>query len=123
MGVECLPGRTGRGDGGQSEGTSRDAAQYGRGTQDPLTGLFEWYEFPEGFIDQVAGGEGLSLLTLLEQWPLIECDFQSEYGIRLGATDLSWREFRTRMTGLFATDSRIRRHFTDKSEPDEGGQP
>jgi hypothetical protein len=52
----------------------------------------------------------------------VVADFASEYGIRLGVTDLSWREFLSLLTGLLVADTRLYRHFAaDKS--DEGSQP
>ena len=121
MGVEHLPGSTGRRSGGQPGAETGDPLEAcGRGRKDPHTGLYEWYE---DVPDDIKGqGQGVSVLTLLEQWPLVECDFQSEYGIRLSTTDLSWREFLTRLTGLLIkTDTRLWRHFS--TETDEGSQP
>jgi hypothetical protein len=51
----------------------------------------------------------------------VVADFASEYGIRLAATDLSWREFVHYLTGLLACDSRLYRHFSTDDE-DGGGE-
>ena len=125
MGIGHPPGSTGRRPGGQSDDRAADAAQYGRGTQDPVTGLYEWYEFPEDFNPQGAGeGEGLTVVAVLEQWPLIMADFASEFGIRLHTeTDqtLTWAAFYAYLGGLFTADTRLSRHFAKDPEPD-GGQ-
>lgn len=52
---------------------------------------------------------------MLEQWPLVEADFQDTYGLDLGDKDLlkrrSWRWLKARLYGLLSADSRISRHF------------
>jgi len=126
LGIGYPPGSTGRRDGGHSGDRAADAVQYGRGTQDPVTGLFEWYEFPPDFDPQGNGeGEGVSVLTLFAQWPLVVADFASEYGIRLpNETDqsLTWSVFFAYLTGLMVADTRLSRHFAKDPEP-EGSQP
>ena len=89
----------------------------GRGNRDPVTGTFEWYEFPDGHAATQAEGSVVSILTLCDQWDLVVADFASEYRIRLAREPVSWPEFRTLLTGLLATDSRLWRHF----RRDEGG--
>lgn len=47
-------------------------------------------------------------------------DFASEYGVRLHReTDLSWAEFLPLLVGLMSCDSRVWRHFTARSKPNE----
>ena len=125
MGIGYPPGSTGRRTGGLSVDRAANAVEYGRGAQDPGTGLFEWYEFPEDFDPQGGGeGEGLTVLAVLDQWPLIVADFASEYGIRLpNETDqtLTWVAFFASLSGLFKADTRLSRHFAKDPEPD-GGQ-
>ncbi|QRV32101.1 hypothetical protein I6J39_17000 [Streptomyces californicus] len=52
---------------------------------------------------------------LLEQWALIEADFQQTYGIDLDTPGLmrarSWRWLKTRIYGLLSAETRINRHF------------
>ncbi|AQS72346.1 hypothetical protein B1H29_31650 [Streptomyces pactum] len=52
---------------------------------------------------------------MLEQWPLVEADFQDTYGLDLDTPGLlrerSWRWLCTRLYGLLSADSRISRHF------------
>jgi hypothetical protein len=51
----------------------------------------------------------------------VVADFASEYGIRLAATDLSWREFLSYLTGLLTKpDTRLWRHFS--TDTDEGSE-
>ena len=93
-----------------------ESEQYGRGERDPLTGLYEWYEFPPDFLEEDQA-QGISVLTLCEQWPLVVADFASEYGIRLATGEfVAWREFEALLTGLLAADTRLYRHFTSPTE-------
>lgn len=88
----------------------------GRGEYDPVTGLYEWYEggLPPASQAQ-RQGKRVTRTALLEQWPLVEADFQDTYGLDLDAPGLmrerSWRWFQTRLYGLLSADSRISRHF------------
>ena len=99
-------------------------AEYGRGERDPETGIFEWYDLPANHparrrVDDEGGTEGsVTILAVVEQWDLLVADFRSEYGIGLALGErIPWREFRPLVTGLFATDSRIARHFQPPARP------
>ena len=123
MGGRNLPGSTGRLDGGEPAAAQGIEAldQYGRGEKDPDTGLWEWYEdVPQ---ELGARATGFSLLALCERWDLLVADFASEYGIRVATAGLSWREFRSYLTGLLACDSRLRRHFAPEDYEPEKGAP
>lgn len=114
MGGGPRPGSTGRrSDGGQPESGVAGIEQYGRGQRDPASGLYEWYELPDGHSAAQAEGSTLSVLTLCEQWDLVVSDFASEYGIRLHVEDPTWAEFLTLVRGLLSTDSRLWRHFSE----------
>lgn len=115
MGGGDQPGSTGRRTGGPPGDPEADALeQYGRGTKDPLTGLYEWYE--DVSADLQGQGEGFSVLSLVENWPLIAADFASEYGIRLALPGLSWHEFSNLLTGLLTAETRTFRRFTADTE-------
>ncbi|MFB8772096.1 hypothetical protein [Streptomyces broussonetiae] len=50
----------------------------------------------------------------MEQWPLIEADLHSEYGIDASSGVLrqrSWRWLQVRILGLLCAETRLRRHF------------
>lgn len=86
-----------------------DPDEYGCGDYDPETGLYEWYEFPP----EVGDGPALTWRDLLSQWALIEADLQ-EVGVDVESgilADRSARWLRVRILGLFATQSRLWRHF------------
>jgi hypothetical protein len=117
VGVRHQPGSSGRLPGGQTEQLSGlDAiAQYGIGERDPLTGLYEAYDIPEGHAAQGGAEEGhpVTWTQLVEQWELIVADFTSEYGIDLRARrhTMPWRDFAIWAQGLMTADTRIARHF------------
>lgn len=60
---------------------------------------------------------------LLEQWPLVEADFQEVYGVDLNTPGLlqgrSWRWLKVRLYGLLSAECRTARHFA----PPEPKQP
>jgi hypothetical protein len=89
----------------------RGADRYGRGQRDEATGLYEWYEFPEG--EGPGVGEPVTWRAILARWGLIEADLHACYGIDLGEPDLlrarSWRWLRARIIGLLSADTRITR--------------
>lgn len=59
----------------------------------------------------------VSILALVEDWPLVVADFASEYGIRLAVTDMTWREFVSLLHGLLSTsESRLYRETKRKQE-------
>jgi hypothetical protein len=123
------PGSTGRRDGGQGdpdidpEARGLEAiARYGVGDPDPETGLFESYDLPEA-LTAGQGEGGIPVLTLLEQWDLIELDFSTVWGIRLSVDPITWREFKLRLSGLLSCDSRLSRHFAPNPELDPGETP
>jgi hypothetical protein len=93
--------------------------QYGRGERDPVTGLYEWYEFPEQIRRQRAG-EAVPWETLLTHWSLIEADLHSEYDIDVEDRQLmrhrSWRWLETRIVGLLAADTRLHRALAPPPE-------
>ncbi len=117
MGTGDGPGSDGRRHGGSgdgpaaADGTGEPAAgidEYGRGEYDPVTGLYEWYEIPEGHAAQ-ATGPSVDLEAVIDHdQDLIVADFAAVYGIRLHRTrntDMTWREFLQLLIGLFADDS------------------
>ena len=115
MGIRYRPGSTGRLDGGASEGV--DALdRYGIGEKDPVTGLYEAYDLPDG--SPAHAGEAVEWTAILTRWPLIVADFASEYRVRLHRElpDLSWREFRDLIAGLLAADTRLARALQPETE-------
>lgn len=69
--------------------------------------------------------EGIPLVSILDQWVLLEFDFQRILGIRLEQErrTLSWRAFINYAAGLFGvSDSLVRNHFRPDPEPG-AGQP
>ena len=117
MGVGSGPKSAGGSAGGSAdspEATGLAAiARYGVGDQDPETGLYECYDVPDEVTDP-----GITVLDLLDEWPLVVPDFATEYGIRLAVADMSWVEFWSLLTGLLSTDSRLQRRFASKLEPE-----
>ncbi len=87
-------------------------AQYGRGERDPISGVYEWYEIPQG--NPARGGQLVGWPEILTHWPLIEADLHSEYGIDTGAGALlrPWPWLRTRIVGLLSADTRLARALT-----------
>src|SRR5690606_18262608 len=88
----------------------------GRGEYDPVTGLYEWYEGGLPTPSRARSGSLRSLTwdKLLAQWPLIEADLHSEYGIDADSGVLrerTWRWLQVRILGLLSCDSRLHRHF------------
>lgn len=57
----------------------------------------------------------------MEQWPLLEADFSSEYGLELEDEFLSrsWRWFTVKVSGLLIADTRLARCFRPDPEPEE----
>jgi hypothetical protein len=55
---------------------------------------------------------------VLDQWPLIEADFSSEYGIELEDVFLtrSWRWFTVKVSGLLVAETRLARYFRPDPE-------
>lgn len=129
MGGWGQPGSTGRRTGGQSDAAAdpearglEAIAQYGVGDPDPQTGYYASYELPEALTP--GQGAGIPVLTLLEQWELIELDFSTVWGIRLATTPMTWREFKIRLGGLLSCeDSRLSRHFSPSPNDPSQGEP
>ncbi|HON76804.1 MAG TPA: hypothetical protein PLQ23_16840, partial [Dermatophilaceae bacterium] len=115
------PGSAGRHDGGGSGLAA--IHKYGGGEYDPVTGLWEYYEFPPGHEARGQEAEEVSWRDLLDQWVLLEADWLSEYHERLSAVwaALSWREFVVGVVGLFAADTRLSRHFAPPTPDPMGG--
>jgi len=92
-------------------------AQYGQGDYDEETGQFEWYDLPADF--EKPQGVTLTWEAILTQWDLIEADFHDVYGVDLEQVFRvkSYRWFTVRVHGLFASDSRLARHFAPTPEP------
>lgn len=121
------PGNDGRAGGsGRSEpqatGDLEALDQYGYGEKDPATGVWSNYDIPAGHpanqTDEGPGGKVIAWDAIVAQWPLIVADFASEYGIRLPAASMLWPEFDWLVSGLFAADTRLYRHFfPPKQEP------
>lgn len=91
---------------------------YGRGKQDPRTGLYEWYEIPPAD-ERGLRAHKLTYEEILSQWALIEADWHSEYGQELTPGLLgerSWRWFRVRLGGLLAADTRLARQLAEERE-------
>lgn len=122
MGVGWPPGSVAP-DAGQQGATSGAATswrdKYGRGRRHPVTGLYEWYEYPPE-LAQAREGTAVSWEQLLTRWNLIEADLHSEYGIDVEDRALmrhrTWRWLRARMVGLLSADTRIARALAP--EPD-----
>lgn len=56
---------------------------------------------------------------MLAQWPLIEADLHSEYGIDASSgilRDRSWRWLKVRVWGLLSAETRLYRHFAPPPE-------
>jgi hypothetical protein len=94
--------------------------QYGGGEKDPVTGLYEWYEVPDGV---TKAQHTLSWDAVFDDdcWPLLVADFQSEYHINLRAVfrTQSWDWFTDCVAGLMSCDSRLFRHFYHPEEVDD----
>jgi hypothetical protein len=63
----------------------------------------------------------VAIARILANWPLLESDFQSEYGLDLGNPEIrsarSWRWFWVRLSGLLASDTRLYRALAPAPEP------
>lgn len=127
------PGNDGRAGGSgrpeqQATGDLEDLDQYGYGEKDPATGVWSNYEVPAGHpANRLEEGPGKTIGwdSIVEQWPLIVADFASEYSIRLPGVSMRWPEFDWLVSGLFAADTRLYRHFfppkrDPNDEPEEG---
>lgn len=93
--------------------------EHGRGTYDPETGLWEWYELPEDRQD--GGGTPVSWEQILTNWPTVADDLLSEYGIDVYAPEVRrrpWWWLRDRIRGLLAADTRIARLLAPPRLPD-----
>jgi hypothetical protein len=120
VGIRYRPGNVGRhGVGGQPLEGLEALDTYGIGAKDPVTGLYENYDIPAGHPANrlEEAGEAIAWPAIAEQWPLIVADFASEYGVRLPDVVMRWPEFEWLVSGLFAVDSRLRRHFFPPPEP------
>ena len=114
MGIGVGPGTASRprggdagSDGGELSGYAA-IAQYGHGRQDPVTGAFEWYEYPEGYGAQSSATQTIEIGDLLRHGDPIVADFASEYGIRLYESPrLSWRVFCIYLAGLVRPGTRL----------------
>jgi hypothetical protein len=109
---------------GRRTGSGLDGIeQYGRGEKDPVTGLYDWYDLPEGHEAHAGQGKEVRLVDLFEQWPLLVADF-ADCHIRLHRErdSLTWAEFKDVLVGLLQSDSRLRRHFTRDDEPEVGDE-
>jgi hypothetical protein len=100
---------------GKSLSGSRAAAfnidDYGSGEYDEETGLYEFYDIPEG-IDPTETKEELTWPGLLAHWHLIEADIHDCYGLNLSSGVLhsetgAW--LRVRLMGLLSADTRLAR--------------
>ena len=94
MGERPPKSTPGRGEGGPEDPT-------GRGLYDAATGLYEWYDVPEG------QGDAVTWEQILNHFPLIIADLASEYGVRVHQETLMWAEFRDLVHGLLQTESRL----------------
>ena len=113
--------------GGPSAGVAR-LLGVGCGEYDPVTGLYEWYEGGIPAPKQGRARQGAPELTwdrLLAQWPLIEADLHSEYGIDVedGRAEgngilqrRTWRWLQIRILGLLSAETRLHRHFAPPPE-------
>jgi hypothetical protein len=105
------------------------ASQGGSGRYDKATGLWEFYdETPAEFVGGASASPTWS--AVLNQWSLVEADFQSIYGLDLErlVRKRSWRWFTIRVSALLARDrwpdqfgqmhgdSLLQRFFTPKPE-------
>jgi hypothetical protein len=100
-------------------------AKYGRGRC--IDGEYEYYEYPyEGFDPvKAAAQDDITALDILAQEDRLICDFQQHYGLAIDdpACPLTWRQFITRMHGLFMVDSRTARHFATTPTDEPTGEP
>lgn len=105
-------------DAGEAEQGSEAVERYGRGEQDPVTGLYEWYEDIPTTV--TTPGTEVSWAQIFEAWTLVEADFQQAYGIDLERQlRRSWRWFAVRCTGLLSSpDTRLYRHFAATQQPE-----
>lgn len=63
---------------------------------------------------------------ILGQWPLIEADLHSEYGIDADSGILrerSWRWLQVRILGLLSAETRLYRHFAPPPEDPKYRKP
>lgn len=123
MGIRYRPGSTSRsGSGSPLDDPALDPR--GRGTFDPDTGLWDWYEGEEG--DTEESGDPIPWPELLARWDRIVPDFASEYGIDLHREfqSMPWVRFRYLVFGLLSADTRLSRYFRrddDKRDPTKVG--
>ena len=88
-------------------------AKYGVGEPN-AEGIYAVYDIPDEVIQPK-----VSLLELVEDWPLVVADFAAEYRIRLAVDTVSWREFVTLLTGLLSnSETRLYRVVQRKREED-----
>lgn len=114
MGDGPSPKSTDSGDG--DTGGLGDIDRYGVGERDPVTGLYENYDFPAGHpATQEVDTETppITWPAIFGQAELIEADFRSEYQLELTQVyrTATWRWFRVRVQGLLYADTRLSRHF------------
>ncbi len=103
------PGSDGPGEPGLS---ARDIwrERYGRGKRHPVTGAYEWYEFPPEVAAE-RSGESVTWVEILTRWALVEADLHERYGVDVEDRALmrsrSWRWLETRILGLLDVRSRL----------------
>lgn len=92
--------------------------QFGRGEKDPVTGLYEWYDY--GTQQVTASGVGWS--ELIAEWRLIDIDFAKTYGVDLDDNlHRPFRWFAARVAGLLSfPDTLLRARFRDDEPTSEG---
>ena len=121
MGIRYRPGNPGRhGGGGQPAEDLAALDDYGVGVKDPLTGLYESYDLPDGHPAKRTDEEGAPLdwEVVAEHFELVAADFASEYGVRLLGSGMRWPEFSWYVAGLWSCDSRLRRVLAPEPEPE-----
>lgn len=105
----------------QPGGAPRDISQYGRGEQNPATGLYEWYEIPDDVWRAETGqNRQVAWRDILTHWSLVEADLHERYGLDVDQPGLlktrTWRWLRVRIVGLLETgETRIARALTPQS--------
>jgi len=63
---------------------------------------------------------------MLQQWPLIEADLHSQYGIDASSGILrerTWRWLQVRILGLLSAETRLYRHFAPPPEDRKKNRP